>query len=58
MAQVVLSGRQELVKIQTIRPSDTQTTRLQSSERGGSEAVPISRARRAASRLRSMKGTG
>ena len=58
MAQVVLSGRQELVKIQTIRPSETQTTRLQSGERDGSEAVPISRARRAASRLRSMKGTG
>ena len=52
MAQVVMAGRQELVKIQTIRSADAR------SEETESKTVPISRARRAASRLRSMKGTG
>ena len=56
MAQVVLAGRQELVKIQTIHPESGQ--RSPASDRSGHEAVPISRARRAASRIRSMKGTG
>ena len=52
MAQVVMAGRQELVKIQTIRPMN------ESQGDGEGKTVPISRARRAATRLRSMKGTG
>ena len=53
MAQVVMAGRQELVKIQSIRGQDEST----SPETDG-KTVPINRARRAASRLRSMKSTG
>ena len=52
MAQVVMAGRQELVKIQTIRPMNDGQTETEG------KTVPISRARRAATRLRSMKGTG
>ena len=52
MAQVVMAGRQELVKIQTIRPD------VERQPESDHKTVPISRARRAASRLRSMKGTG
>ena len=52
MAQVVMAGRQELVKIQTGR------TEAPINETSDSKAVPISRARRAASRVRQMKGTG
>ena len=52
MAQVVMAGRQELVKIQTIRPMNDAQTETEG------KTVPISRARRAATRLRSMKGTG
>ena len=52
MAQVVIAGRQELVKIQSIR---TDTTKPADSQ---GKTVSISRARRAASRLRSMKSTG
>jgi hypothetical protein len=52
MAQVVMAGRQELVKIQTIRPSN------ESQNEPDGKTVPISRGRRAATRLRSMKGTG
>ena len=50
MGQVVMAGRQELVKIQSIRSESSV-----SSESGEQKAVPINRARRAASRLRSMK---
>ena len=50
MGQVVMAGRQELVKIQSIRSESSV-----SSESAEQKAVPISRARRAASRLRSMK---
>ena len=52
MAQVVMAGRQELVKIQTIG-SDAPKV-----DDNVGKTVPISRGRRAASRLRSMKGTG
>ena len=52
MAQVVMTGRQELVKIQTIG-SDAPKV-----DDNAGKTVPISRGRRAASRLRSMKGTG
>ena len=52
MAQVVLAGRQELIKIQTGRAEP-----LNAESKDG-KTVPISRARRAASRLRQMKGTG
>ena len=52
MAQVVMAGRQELVKIQTIRPAEDRGKDVET------KTVPISRARRAANRLRSMKGTG
>ena len=50
MGQVVMAGRQELVKIQSIRSESPV-----SSESGDQKTVPISRARRAASRLRSLK---
>ena len=52
MAQVVMAGRQELVKIQTIRTHEEVN--------GSSEAntVPITRARRGAGRVRSVKRTG
>ena len=59
MAQVVLAGRQELVKIQMIRP-DSSAPEKETSEpknRQG-KSVTMNKARRAASRLRSMKGTG
>ena len=52
MAQVVLAGRQELVKIQTGRQETSQM------EPKDAKTVPISRARRAASRVRQMKGMG
>ena len=47
-----MAGRQELVKIQTIRPMNDAQTEAEG------KTVPIRRARRAATRLRSMKGTG
>ena len=49
---MVMAGRQELVKIQTI---SSDGPKADDSE---AKTVPISRGRRAASRLRSMKGTG
>ena len=52
MAQVVMGGRQELVKIQTISSDGSKVNDNEG------KTVPISRGRRAASRLRSMKGTG
>jgi hypothetical protein len=58
LAQVVLAGRQELVKIQTIGPDASLQSANRAADRQASGAVPISRARRAASRLRTMKGTG
>ena len=59
MAQVVLAGRQELVKIQMIRPesSAAETDSSETQNRQG-KTVAMNKARRAASRLRSMKGTG
>nr|MCH9772539.1 hypothetical protein [Cyanobacteriota bacterium] len=59
MAQVVLAGRQELVKIQMIRPDSSapETETSEAKNRQG-KAVTMNKARRAASRLRSMKGTG
>ena len=59
MAQVVLAGRQELVKIQMIRPDSSapETETPEAKNRQG-KAVTMNKARRAASRLRSMKGTG
>ena len=57
MSQVVMAGRKELVKIQTIRP-DGFGDSSEGSKDDQQKTVPISRARRAASRLRSMKGTG
>ena len=58
MAQVVLAGRQELVKI-NIRPDSSapETETPEAKNRQG-KAVTMNKARRAASRLRSMKGTG
>ena len=50
MGQIVMAGRQELVKIQSIRSESSV-----GAESGDQKTVPISRARRAASRLRSMK---
>ena len=52
MAQVVLAGRQELVKIQISRPEPSEH------EAKDGKTVPISRARRAASRVRQMRGMG
>jgi len=56
MAQVVLAGRQELVKIQTLK-TETPLPRP-AAESEPEKAVPISRARRAASRLRQIRGMG
>jgi dsDNA-specific endonuclease/ATPase MutS2 len=53
MAQVVMAGRQELSKIQAIR-----STAPTAKGTDDSKTVPISRAHRAASRLRSMRGNG
>lgn len=87
MAQVVLAGRRELVKLQTVEPGDlpmsliegglelapdaaraADTSQLldggrmrserQRGERPRSEDVPINRARRAADRLRQVRGRG
>ena len=52
MAQVVMAGRQELSKIQTIRSAASAVNG------DDSKTVSISRAHRAASRLRSMRGNG
>ena len=52
MAQVVMAGRQELSKIQTIRSTPMANGTDES------KTVPINRAHRAASRLRSMRGNG
>ena len=52
MAQVVLAGRQELVKIQTGRQESSNV------EAKEGKTVPISRARRTASRIRQMRGMG
>ncbi|HJO78709.1 MAG TPA: hypothetical protein QF784_05270, partial [Prochlorococcaceae cyanobacterium Fu_MAG_134] len=54
IGQVIIAGRQELVKIQTISSYED----ARASDKSKDKAVPISRARRAASRLRPMKGTG
>ena len=53
MAQVVMAGRQELSKIQTIRSAAPGPN-----AGDDSKTVPFSRAQRAASRLRSMRGNG
>ena len=53
MAQVVMAGRQELSKIQTIRSAAPATNAADEAK-----TVPFSRAHRAASRLRSMRGNG
>ena len=58
MAQVVLAGRQELVKIQMIRPDSAPETESSEPKNRQGKAVSMNKARRAASRLRSMKGTG
>ena len=58
MAQVVLAGRQELVKIQMIRPDSAPEAESHESKNRQGKAVSMNKARRAASRLRSMKGTG
>ena len=51
MAQVVMAGRQELSKIQTIRSAANGPN-----AGDDSKTVPFSRAQQAASRLRSMRG--
>ena len=53
MAQVVMAGRQELSKIQTIRSASPAANAADDAK-----TVPFSRAHRAASRLRSMRGNG
>ena len=59
MSQVVLAGRQELVTIQMIRPdSSSPETETPGTKNRQGKAVTMNKARRAASRLRSMKGTG
>ena len=59
MAQVVLAGRQELVKIQMIRPENSHNESDASDMKNeNGKPVKMNKARRAASRFRSMKGTG
>ena len=53
MAQVVMAGRQELSKFQTIRSATPGAN-----AGDDTKTVPFSRAQRAASRLRSMRGNG
>lgn len=53
MAQIVIGGRQELVKIQSIR-SDLGSKQSNPAQ----AAAPIIRGRRSSSRFRSMKGNG
>ena len=53
MAQVVMAGRQELSKIQTIRSAASAPN-----AGNDTKTVPFSRSQRAASRLRSMRGNG
>ena len=53
MAQIVTGGRQELVKIQSIR-SDLGSTQSNQPQ----TAAPTNRGRRSSSRFRSMKGIG
>ena len=53
MGQVVVAGRRELVRLQAVDP----TTLVTSARAAAAEtAVPISRARRAAERLRRVAG--
>ena len=52
MAQVVMAGRQELVKIQTIRTHEEVNGSTETN------TVPITRARRGSGRVRSVKRTG
>ncbi|MED5165152.1 MAG: hypothetical protein VX683_04870, partial [Cyanobacteriota bacterium] len=54
IAQVIIAGRQELVKIQTISSHDSRGSTDQHTDK----AVPINRGRRATSKLRAMKNTG
>ena len=51
MGQVVVAGRRELVRLQAVDP-----TTLVPQARSSEPAVPISRARRAAERLRRVSG--
>ena len=53
MAQIVIGGRQELVKIQSIR-SDLGSNQSNPPQ----TAAPINRGRRSSSRFRSMKDIG
>ena len=53
LGQVVMAGRQELSKIQTIR-----TAAPARNAGDDTKTVPFSRSQRAASRLRSMRSNG
>jgi hypothetical protein len=53
MGQVVVAGRRELVRLQAVDPTGPA-----SQPRGQEQAVSISRARRAAERLRRAAGQG
>ena len=52
MGQVVMAGRRELVRLQSVDPTTLSATQNRSAE----ATVPISRARRAAERLRRVAG--
>jgi hypothetical protein len=52
MGQVVVAGRRELVRLQAVDP----TTLVQQARSAEEQAVPISRARRAADRLKRAAG--
>ena len=52
MAKVVIAGRQELLKLQSSSTASAPTTPSQA------KTVPINRARRSGSDLRSMRSTG
>ena len=54
MGQVVVAGRRELVRLQAVDP----TTLVQQGRSAEEQAVPISRARRAAERLKRAAGQG
>ena len=55
MGQVVVAGRRELVRLQTVDPNSLVQQQQQRSA-AEEEAVPISRARRAAERLKRAAG--
>ena len=52
MGQLVVAGRRELVRLQAVDP----TTLVQQGRAGEEQAVPISRARRAADRIKRAAG--